>query len=241
MHPVEDYMTMRTPNADQPLLGVTILLVEDSRYAAEGFRLLAQRSGARLRRADSLQHARRHLSVYRPSVVMIDLGLPDGSGTQLIEELAQGKPRIDVILAVSADSDLEAEARAAGADGFLTKPIPELASFQSAVLRHLPPERQPAGPRGLPKGRVEPDTVALRDDLAHAAEVLKDHAEGEEDELGYVTQFLKSVARSAGDARLADAVGELAHARASGKKIGAPLSRLSAMVDKRLAASSPIG
>ena len=64
----------------QCLFAVTILLVEDSRSASEAIRLYAAESGARVRRADSLHAASRHLAIYRPSVVMVDLGLPDGDG-----------------------------------------------------------------------------------------------------------------------------------------------------------------
>jgi DNA-binding response OmpR family regulator len=57
----------------QCLFAVTILLVEDSRSASEAIRLYAAESGARVRRADSLHAASRHLAIYRPNVVMVDL------------------------------------------------------------------------------------------------------------------------------------------------------------------------
>ena len=108
--------------SDRPLFGLTVLVVEDSKFACEGIRLLCLRSGARILRADCLRSARRHLQVYRPSVVIIDLGLPDGNGAELIEELNAASPRVGIVLAISGDSFGESVALAAGADGFFAKP-----------------------------------------------------------------------------------------------------------------------
>lgn len=80
MDNLDDFIMTRPPTANRPLLGLTVLVVEDSRFACEAMRLLCLRSGARIRRADNLHHAHQHLKVYRPAVVIIDLGLPDGRG-----------------------------------------------------------------------------------------------------------------------------------------------------------------
>ena len=200
--------------ADRPLLGLTLLLVEDSRLASEGMRLLCLRSGARLRRADTINAAERHLRTYRPGVALVDLGLPDGSGLNLIRRLAQARPRIDAIIAISGDDSLEGAALAAGADAFVAKPILGLAAFQAAILGALPPGRGPRGPRPLPEGGVDPDPVALRDDLCHAAEIL---SRGGASGLDYVAQFLGGVAKGVGDEGLATVTDALGAARAAGE------------------------
>lgn len=233
----DDFMMTRPPTARRPLLGLTVLVVEDSRFACEAMRLLCLRSGARIRRADSLQHARRHLAVYRPAVVIVDLGLPDGPGESLITDLAMGVPRVDVVLGTSGDTDGKDRALAAGADGFFAKPVASLAQFQQAILAHLPADRQPNAPWVLSDEYVAPDLMAYRDDLAHVADVLN----GEEDRsIDYVTQFLSGVAQSANDTGLGDAVGSLAKARETGGTTRSEVARLAAMVQERLSNNSAL-
>ncbi|MCA0871241.1 response regulator [Seohaeicola saemankumensis] len=222
----------RLPTPTRPLLGLTVLVVEDSRYACEAMRLLCLRSGARIRRADCLKSARRHLQVYRPSVIIVDLGLPDGSGADLIEELATTHPRVGVILGTSGDDFAESIAIAAGADGFLAKPITSLATFQEAILTRLPADRQPTGPRVLHDENVRPDPIAYQDDMAHVADVLSDHTEGKI--LDYVAQFVGGVARSAGDRILAEAADGLAQARAAGHPVTSDAARIAGLVQERL-------
>ncbi len=238
MEGLDDFKAMRSATAQRPLLGLTVLLVEDSRFACEAVRMLCLRSGARIRRADSLQSARKHLNVYRPSVVIIDVGLPDGSGLPLISDLSRASPRIDVILGTSGDLDAEGEVVAAGADGFLSKPIANLAAFQASILAHLPADRQPPGPRLISDEVVEPDRVAFHDDLSHVAEVLRSKAT--DGSIDYVTQFLSGVARSADDRDLRDAVRKLKTLRKSGAPLKQGLSQLNDLVQSRLAAGGPI-
>ena len=224
--------TIPAPTAARPLLGLTVLMVEDSRFACEAMRLLCLRSGARIRRADCLRSARRHLQVYRPTVALVDLGLPDGSGLDLIAELTQRQPRIEAILAITGDTHLEADAKAAGVDGFLSKPITSLSSFQEAILAALPDARRPPGPRVLPDEIIAPDQIAYQDDMAHIADVLDDPPD--EHALDYVAQFLSGVARSANDIGLEEAARALAHKRALGQPAGSETAALAGMIQHRL-------
>jgi len=221
------------PTAMRPLLGLTVLVIEDSRYACEAMRLLCLRSGARIRRADTLRAARRHLQVYRPSVAIIDLGLPDGSGTDLIRELAHASPRPEVILGTSGDDNSEEAALAAGADGFLAKPVTALAVFQDRIVSNLPAERRPTGPRAVIQDVVQPDPMAYRDDMAHVADVLDSATDTRT--IDYIAQFLGGVARSADDAALILASDALTAKRARGSSAASELAAVAGLVQERLA------
>ncbi len=222
----------RQPTTRRPLLGLTILVIEDSRYACEAMRLLCLRSGARIRRADCLKSARRHLQVYRPSVLIVDLGLPDGSGIDLIEESVSATPRVSVVLGTSGDDAAKEAALAAGADGFLAKPVTSLATFQQAILSRLPADRQPMGAGDLQDEVIHPDLLAFQDDMAHVADVLNDSQEDKI--LNYVAQFLGGVARSVGDSSLADAAAGLAKALSSGRPVTTEAARIAGLVQDRL-------
>lgn len=213
----------------RPLLGLTVLVVEDSRYASEALRLMCLRSGARMRRADCLGSAGRHLRVYRPSVAIVDAGLPDGSGLDLITELDTAEPRVGVILACSGDPAARDGALEAGANGFLAKPIESLGIFQQEILRHLPPEQSPAGPYALNEEVIVPDPLAYRDDLAHAQTLLADGPEAGTQR--YLAQFLEGVARTAGDDVLAEATAGL-----NGHAPEAGIARVLGLIEARLTA-----
>ncbi|MWD26835.1 response regulator [Aquicoccus sp. SCR17] len=238
MDDLDHFDLTRPATAARPLLGLTVLLVEDSRFASDAMRLLCLRSGARIRRADSLHSAGRHLQVYRPSVAIVDLGLPDGSGAELIGELVRATPRVGIVLGISGDPSGEAAARAAGADGFLEKPVTRLAIFQEAILSRLPEDRRPEGPRLVEEEKVRPDPLAYADDMAHAAELL---TEGQpEAELDYIAQFLHSVGQSAGDQPLLDEVEALSRARLQGRPVRSELARVAGLIQARLAQAEPI-
>lgn len=231
----KDTLLTRMPTAHRPLLGLTVLVVEDSRIASEAVRLLCLRSGARIRRADSLTTAARHLAVYRPTVVLVDLGLPDGSGLDLIAQLAATRPRIPVILGISGDTAQAPQVTAAGADGFIAKPVAHIAAFQAAILEHLPEQMQPPI-RMVSDDRITPDPIAYRDDLVHIADLLA--REDAAASLDYVTQYLASVVQSAGDTDLAPQLAALPPA--SGAAAQPQVKALSRLLRQRLRNTAPL-
>jgi CheY-like chemotaxis protein len=190
------------PSPEAPLAGLTILLVEDSRFASDALRLIVQRCGGRLRRAETMAQARAHLRVYRPDAVIVDLGLPDGPGETLIAELVRRPDLAAPVIGLSGEDGAEPRARAAGACGFLAKPVGGIAAVCAALLPRLPDRAglaRTGGGAALPAA----DALALRDDLARAAALMA--AGPAPGVVGYVAGFVAGVARSAADPGLAQA------------------------------------
>lgn len=217
-----------------PLEGAVLLGVEDSRFAAEALRLLCQRSGCRLRRAETLQAARAHLRAYRPDAVIVDLGLPDGSGLTLIRDLACSGPGAPPILATSGDPDLGQIALDAGAQAFLAKPLDSLASFQRRVAALLPDRPAPA--EAASDQPLAPDPLALRDDLLHAAELtawLAAEARPDPEVTGYLAAFVAGLARISHDPPLDSAARATLHSPAA-------LEPLASLLQDRIRSSSTL-
>ena len=215
----------------QCLFAVTILLVEDSRSASEAIRLFAAESGARVRRADSLHAASRHLAIYRPNVVIVDLGLPDGDGMALISHLASASTPIHGIVAMSGHdrSAWQEAALAGGASACLEKPIPSLATFQECILSVLPDRESRHRPSDAEVAMTGRASVlrALTEDLRRAQSLLIEAERTEDAETAaYCAQFLGSVGEMLGDGELADA--------ARGAQDAAGAGRLLDLIDRRL-------
>lgn len=199
----------RDPGLLVPLRGITILAVEDSRFASEALRLMCRRLGVRLRRAETIHAARSHLKLYRPTLVIVDLGLPDGRGETLIREIVMTGASAPVVLGSSADPTGRLSALAAGAEGFLDKPLESFAAFHAVLMRHLPEHIMAVADPDAP---LAPDHLALRDDFAHAAALIEAGlaAGPDADSQVYLSRFVTGVARHAHDTVLAEAAEQAA-------------------------------
>lgn len=108
---------------------LTVYLVEDDPLVAQHVRdALNEAPGVRcVGHASRLAIARRELPQCRPDVLLSDLGLPDGDGTELIGELSHA-PAIDgvwhphiLVFSVFGDEQRVIQAIEAGADGYFLK------------------------------------------------------------------------------------------------------------------------
>ncbi|MEM7439597.1 MAG: response regulator [Pseudomonadota bacterium] len=187
----------------RPLAGVTLLLVEDSRLCSEAFRLITLRAGARLRRADSIAAAHRHMKIYCPDVLVVDIGLPDGSGLDLIAQVTSQRTDRPCVIATSGADDgaVEAASKSAGADAFLAKPMVGPARVVDLIEQLL--NMTSHNKLRLPPALEKLDSQAMIDDLDRVEAILSDALpKMDSDQLKYCAQFVQSVATTAEDAAL---------------------------------------
>lgn len=125
------------------------------------FPQIAVDSAASLREAQAFLHP-------APPLALIDLGLPDGSGVQLIEQLQRDGARTLCIVATVFDDDAHLfPALRAGAQGYLLKDQPPdaIAAMLSGIARGQPP-LSPSIARRLLKHfqplPAQPETAPLR-------------------------------------------------------------------------------
>ena len=118
--------------------GATILIVEDeppirrllrTTLAAHDYRTLEAGTGA------EALHSMRH---HRPDLVLLDLGLPDRDGLELIGEIRKLGPVPIVVLSARGEEAAKVAALDSGADDYVTKPFgaEELMARLRAALRH---------------------------------------------------------------------------------------------------------
>jgi len=103
---------------------VRVLIVEDDAHTRERLAGVVERE-ARFESAavaGSLQQARLALENQQPTVVLLDLELPDGNGVSLIHHLQRAVPLAQVlVISVMGDERSVLGAIAAGAGGYLLK------------------------------------------------------------------------------------------------------------------------
>jgi two-component system KDP operon response regulator KdpE len=95
--------------------------------------------GHRVFEAENLKRGLLEAGTRKPDLVILDLGLPDGSGVDFIREVRAWSAMPIVVLSARVEEHDKVEALDAGADDYLTKPfgVAELlARVRAALRRH---------------------------------------------------------------------------------------------------------
>lgn len=119
-----------------------LLIVDDHALVREGLkRALADRGFDEIFEADSVESARAQIALLSPTVVTIDINLPDGTGFELISWIRSISKEIAIIvLSLHDDTNSVVAAMKAGASAFISKtePIPQLlVAIEQALIAPL--------------------------------------------------------------------------------------------------------
>jgi two-component system KDP operon response regulator KdpE len=139
--------------------GAWLLVVEDEEPARRLLRAYLARRGYRVDEAASAREAMRAWEAHRPDLVLLDLGLPDLDGVEVIRRIRRDAVTPIIVLSARGEERDKVAGLEAGADDYLSKPfsIGELEARIHAVLRRLGPDVGPDGKLRL--GPIELDPV----------------------------------------------------------------------------------
>jgi two-component system KDP operon response regulator KdpE len=167
--------------------GARIIVVDDEKQIRRMLKAALEGYGYDIAEAGSGREGLSQTSIFHPDVVILDLGLPDMDGIEVIEHLREWTQVPIIVLSVREHEDDKIKALDAGADDYVTKPFSmgELLARLRAALRRI--------------NRSEDEPVLafgeLSIDLAHRSVTIK----GEEVKLTPTEyEVLKYLAQKAG-------------------------------------------
>ncbi len=129
-------------------LADTILVVEDEAPMRRFLCAALTSHGFRVAEAGTLSQAERLATEARPAAVLLDLGLPDGDGLELLRHVREWSTAPVIVLSARDREDDKVSALDAGADDYLTKPFgtSELLARIRVALRHARAQQTPVDP-----------------------------------------------------------------------------------------------
>ncbi|HTJ41291.1 MAG TPA: response regulator [Kofleriaceae bacterium] len=141
----------------------TVLVVEDEVPMRRFLRTALGSHGFHVVEAGSIHDAEQAATEAPPDAILLDLGLPDGDGLDLLKRLREWSAAPVIVLSAREREDDKVAALDAGADDYLTKPFgtAELLARIRVALRHARTRRAPdepvisAGPIQIDQSRHE--------------------------------------------------------------------------------------
>lgn len=116
----------------------TILLIEDEPEIRRFLRTSLPAHGFRVHEANNGRDGLTEAKARNPDLILLDLGLPDFEGSEVISEVRKWTATPIIVLSARDQEDVKVAALDLGADDYVTKPfgINELLARMRAALRH---------------------------------------------------------------------------------------------------------
>ena len=131
-----------------------ILIMEDDMALNKGLCKALTTDSRQLISCTDIRSAREQILCSTPSLILLDINLPDGSELDFLKEIKKGSDPIPVILLTANDTDLDiVNGLELGADDYITKP------FSLAVLR----ARVNTQLRKIPSATVSNSVITIDD------------------------------------------------------------------------------
>ena len=140
---------MSDPRSSAP----AVLVVEDDTSVRVALAELLDEAGFKVSSASNGYSGLRLASLEHPRVVLLDLGLPELTGVEVLRELRNSADTRDTaVIVVTGDASRIAEARLAGADLVIEKPfdLDELLAAVHSAVNHRPSHHAEVAPVAPP-------------------------------------------------------------------------------------------
>jgi two-component system KDP operon response regulator KdpE len=157
-------MTTQARDAATATRLLTVLVVDDDAAARELVRLALEPLGVSVLEAGTAHDALASASAHEPNVVVLDLGLPDRHGLDVLRDLRRESQAAVIVFSGSSSEDDKIALLDAGADDYLVKPIgvAELQARFRAHARRLETEARSADEFAVSVGGVTVDLLRRR-------------------------------------------------------------------------------
>ncbi|MCM3747249.1 response regulator [Paenibacillus pasadenensis] len=118
--------------------GARILLIEDEPPIRKLLKVTLQAHQYELLESETGSDGLLQASMNHPDLILLDLGLPDGSGMDVLKQIRQWSPVPVIVLTATDREEDKIEALDCGADDYVTKPfgMGELVARIRVALRH---------------------------------------------------------------------------------------------------------
>jgi two-component system KDP operon response regulator KdpE len=120
------------------------LIVDDEAQIRRLLRVVLEGEGYQVHEAETGQQGLMEVAGRRPAIILLDLGLPDLDGLEVLKRLREWSEAPVLVLSVRDDEQGKVAALDAGAEDYVTKPFstPELLARLRAAQRKTRPEEE---------------------------------------------------------------------------------------------------